>query len=69
MTDPRLTRRAFVATLAAAPLVGEETPWIDLFDGRSLQGWRAAEAKQSWTVRDGGSDRLLTCGISEVEKL
>lgn len=53
VTDLRLTRRAFAATLAAAPLVGAETPWIDLFDGRSLQGWRAAENKQSWTVRDG----------------
>lgn len=53
MTDSRLTRRAFAATLAAAPLAGAEAPWIDLFDGRTLQGWRPSENTQSWTVRDG----------------
>ncbi len=53
MTTSRLTRRAFVGTLAGAPLLGAEPAWIDLFDGHSLQGWRPAENKQSWTVRDG----------------
>ena len=48
-----LTRRAFAQTLAAVPLAGADNQWIDLFDGRTLQGWRAAENKQSWTVRDG----------------
>ena len=53
MTDSRLTRRAFAATLAAAPLAGAEAPWINLFDGRTLQGWRPSENTQSWSVRDG----------------
>jgi hypothetical protein len=47
------TRRTFLATLAAIPFFGADEQWIDLFDGRSLQGWRASENKTSWAVRDG----------------
>lgn len=53
MTPSTLTRRAFAGTLAAVPLLAADTDWIDLFDGRSLNGWRAAENPQSWKVRDG----------------
>jgi hypothetical protein len=28
-------------------------PWIPLFDGKSLEGWRASEHIASWKVRDG----------------
>ncbi|WP_321472871.1 family 16 glycoside hydrolase [uncultured Paludibaculum sp.] len=48
-----LTRRAFAGMLAAAPLTSADNDWIDLFDGRSLQGWRPSENKNSWTVKDG----------------
>ena len=27
--------------------------WIELFDGKTLSGWRASENKSSWTVADG----------------
>ena len=27
--------------------------WVDLFDGRSLDGWRAAEHPETWRVADG----------------
>ncbi len=41
--------------VATAPLgiatAAEE--WIDLFDGRTLSGWRPSENKSSWTVVDG----------------
>jgi hypothetical protein len=51
--NPALTRRAFVGTLAASPLVGADNDWTNLFDGRTLQGWRPAENKQSWKVQEG----------------
>jgi hypothetical protein len=47
------TRRAFLGTLAATPLIGADDGWTNLFDGRSLQGWRPSENKNSWTVKDG----------------
>jgi hypothetical protein len=53
MTKLDLTRRAFLGTVAAAPLVGADEGWIDLFDGRTLKGWRPSENKNSWKVRDG----------------
>jgi hypothetical protein len=53
MAKLNLTRRAFVGTLAAAPLVGADNDWVDLFDRRSLQGWRPSENKTSWKVREG----------------
>lgn len=31
--------------------------WITLFDGTSLDGWKASENKDSWTLKDG----ILTC--------
>ncbi|HET8546999.1 MAG TPA: family 16 glycoside hydrolase [Bryobacteraceae bacterium] len=51
--QPDLTRRKLLATLTAAPLVCADDGWIELFDGRSLVGWRASENKESWTVKEG----------------
>lgn len=31
--------------------------WITLFDGTSLDGWKASEHKESWSLKDG----ILTC--------
>jgi hypothetical protein len=31
--------------------------WITIFDGSSLDGWKASEHKDSWTLKDG----ILTC--------
>jgi len=60
-TDPDRFHRAatilvsLVAMLAGAEAVRGDTPdgWIALFDGRSLDGWRAAENPDAWSVRDG----------------
>jgi hypothetical protein len=48
-----MTRRAFAGSLAAAGLTAANDDWIDLFDGHSLQGWRASESQGSWKVADG----------------
>jgi hypothetical protein len=42
---------AFVALSAADVSAGES--WIELFDGRSLAGWKAAENPSTWKVEDG----------------
>lgn len=31
----------------------EEKDWIQLFDGKSLDGWKASENKEAWSVEDG----------------
>jgi len=56
----RRTRREFLGALAAAPLAVQadegwhaDEGWVDLFDGRTLNGWTASENKSSWSVRDG----------------
>jgi hypothetical protein len=36
-----------------APARPAEAEWISLFDGRTLQGWRAAESPRSFRVADG----------------
>ncbi len=48
-----LTRRAFVGAMAAAPLLAAGDDWVSLFDGKSLDGWRASENKSSWKVTEG----------------
>ena len=35
----------------------EKDGWITLFDGSSLDGWKASENKDAWTLKDG----ILTC--------
>jgi len=40
--------------LFAAPLgAAEKEGWVELFDGTSLDGWKASENKDSWKVEDG----------------
>lgn len=48
-----LTRRVFLGALAAAPLISAADGWVDLFDGKSLAGWRPGENPSSWQVADG----------------
>ncbi|RMG04106.1 MAG: DUF1080 domain-containing protein, partial [Planctomycetota bacterium] len=45
---------SLVATSAAA-----DTGWQPLFNGRSFDGWKAAEHPASWTIEDGC---LVACG-------
>ena len=49
---PELTRREILALLLSAPVAasgwaqdisGSGAPWIPLFDGKSLDGWKASE--------------------------
>jgi hypothetical protein len=35
------------------PRTGEKAGWVNLFDGATLSGWKAAEHPDAWTVRDG----------------
>jgi len=53
-----LTRREILALLLAAPAApyafGDDTGgWISLFDGKSLNGWKASEHEGTFTVVDG----------------
>lgn len=48
-----MTRRAFVGSLAAAGLARADDPWVELFNGKSLDGWRASENQDTWKVTDG----------------
>ena len=41
-----------VAALAAASMASAED-WVPLQDGKTLEGWKAAERPESWAVEDG----------------
>jgi len=34
-------------------MCGKVTGWMPLFDGKSLEGWKASENKDTFTFRDG----------------
>jgi len=42
-----------VGALATAPLLAQNDGWVDLFNGRSLEGWRPEGNLPSWKVVDG----------------
>lgn len=42
-----------VTTLA----VGQDSEWVEMFDGKSLKGWKVNENPDSWQVKDG----MLVC--------
>ena len=52
-----MTRRSLLAllpaALLAAPAFAAEGEWVTLFDGKSLDGWKAAENPAAFTVADG----------------
>ena len=47
--------RSFVLMLCLAAAAGAQTDsgWMKLFDGRSMNGWKAAENQSTWKVVDG----------------
>ena len=51
MTTSQITRRTFGSLLAGTALAADG--WTDLFDGKSLNGWRPSENTGSWKVADG----------------
>ncbi len=48
-----LTRRAFVTAMAAAPLIGQDEGWVELFNRRDMTGWKPQTGPGSWRVEDG----------------
>lgn len=55
---PDLTRREAMALMMAAPAAayamnGDSDGWIELFDGKTLNGWKASEHQGTFTVVDG----------------
>ena len=53
MTRSEITRRVFVGAITALGLSAADDGWVELFDGRSLKGWRPSENKDSWKVVEG----------------
>jgi hypothetical protein len=49
------TRRALINAAIAVPfgIAAGAEDWIELFDGRSLNGWKPSEHRSSWKVVDG----------------
>ena len=37
----------------AAAAVAQDSGWVKMFDGKTLEGWKPSEAPQNWTVEDG----------------
>jgi hypothetical protein len=48
-----MTRRAFLAALAAVPVLAQNDNWVELFNGRNLDGWRQQGKLDSWKVTGG----------------
>jgi hypothetical protein len=53
MTRPRLLWLALATLSLPSPARAADTGWTELFDGRSLAGWKAAESPASFKVVDG----------------
>ena len=53
MKKTALTAAVLGLFLAAGQLVSAEEGWVSLFDGKSFEGWKATENKDSWKVVDG----------------
>jgi len=48
-----ITRRSFLVSIAAVPIFVQGDGWVELFNGRNLEGWRPQGKLNSWKV-DGG---------------
>ena len=53
MRNSDLTRRAFAGVMVAAPLLAQNDGWVELFNGRNLDGWRPQGKLHSWKVAGG----------------
>jgi len=54
MRTDELTRRGILGALAGVTaLIGQRDEWVSLFDGKSLDGWKASENSAAWRVTDG----------------
>jgi len=48
----RMAVLCVMAALAGTCLAAEDG-WVSLFDGKTLEGWKASENTKSWSARDG----------------
>src|SRR5262245_32590515 len=48
-----LISTAMLTAAASAADVSKADGWVTLFDGKSLDGWKASEQPQNWTIEDG----------------
>ena len=54
MSRSEITRRLFLGgAVGAAGLASAASNWVELFDGRSLDGWRASEHPDTWKLEGG----------------
>ena len=55
MNAPKLLCAAALALVWTWLLPAQQTPggWISMFDGKTLNGWKASENESGWTVEDG----------------
>ena len=44
---------AIALSLGAALSAADNDGWVSMFDGKTLNGWKANQSPESWTVRDG----------------
>src|ERR1043165_7634411 len=49
----RMRRCLIGLVFAGALLAAEGDGWISMFDGKTLDGWKANDNPEAWTVRDG----------------
>ena len=53
--------------LASSTLLAQDSPWVSLFDGKTIDGWeKVGKADSNWEVKDGalagsGSASMLVC--------
>ena len=43
----------FTFAFASSILLGADAQWISMFDGKTLDGWKAPQSPSSWSVRNG----------------
>jgi hypothetical protein len=43
----------FTFAFAGSVLLGADGQWISMFDGKTLDGWKAPQSPSSWSVRNG----------------
>ena len=48
-----ISRRAFLGAMAVAPACSQSDGWADLFNGKSLDGWRPQGRLDSWKIAGG----------------
>ena len=44
---------ALLITASSLAAAEKEPGWVSIFDGKSLQGWKANENKETWKFEDG----------------